>query len=60
MLFVRGGGRGHGMAVVRVAALGGEGAAGAGPWRVVAAPRGAGAVRVSGRSAVALSGAGEP
>ena len=46
--FVGGGGRRHGTGVAHVVALRGAGAAGAGPWGVLAAPPGAGAVRVSG------------
>ena len=42
-----GGGCGHGTAVACVAVPGGAGAARMGPWGVVAAPRGARAVRVS-------------
>ena len=47
--FVGGGERGHGMAVARVVTLGGAGVAGAGPWGVVAATWGAGAVQVGPR-----------
>ena len=47
VLFLGGGGRGHGTAVARVVALGGAGTAEAGPWGVLAAPRGAGATRLS-------------
>ena len=46
--FVGGGGGGHGTWVARAVALCGTGTAGAGSWGVVAAPRGAGAVQVSG------------
>ena len=53
-------GGGHGTMVARVVALRGAGTAGAGPWGVVAALRGAGAVRVRKSGAVTLRGAGEP
>ena len=44
--FVGGGGWGHGTVVAHMVGVRGVGAAGAGPWGVVAASRGAGAVRV--------------
>ena len=44
--FVGGEGWGHGTTMARVVALGGAGAVGAGPWGVVAPPRGAEAVQV--------------
>ena len=57
VVFMGGRGRGHGIMVACVAALGGLRAAGAGPCGVVAAPRGAGAVRMSDKGVVVLWGA---
>ena len=48
VLFVGGGGRGHGTVLAFVATPEGAGAAGGGPWGVMAAPERAGAARVSG------------
>ena len=64
MLLSAGGwGCGNGAALARVVASGGARAAGAGPWGVMAEPRGAGAARVGpggGGGVVASWGAGEP